>query len=76
MFSEMRKRLNISKPTDILDHIHSLPTGGPQEAAYEHIKNVEREAMGQMQAQPGLVDIMDYLDKREIKKAICTRNFE
>ena len=75
MFSQMRSVLGISKGVDILDHIHNLPAS-EQSQAYEEIRNVEREAMAQMIPQRGLVDLMDYLDKRGIPKAICTRNFE
>ncbi|OAL52948.1 HAD-like protein [Pyrenochaeta sp. DS3sAY3a] len=75
MFAEMRAALNISKPTDILDHIYSLPEG-EQEAAQEKIRNIERTAMKSQQPQAGLVELMDYLDSRGIKKGICTRNFD
>ncbi|EPS42698.1 hypothetical protein H072_3334 [Dactylellina haptotyla CBS 200.50] len=84
MFAEMRRRLGITKGTDILDHIIGLPTDtivegtgkSEQEIGYEKIRSVEREAMGQMQPQEGLVELMDYLDTRGVKKAICTRNFD
>ena len=76
MFAEMRSVLAISKPTDILDHIYSLPTIEEQEAAMESIRNIERTAMRGQIAQPGLADLMDYLDSRGIRKGICTRNFE
>lgn len=32
--------------------------------------------MGTQQPQPGLVQLMEYLDRRNIKKGICTRNFD
>ncbi|KAK6534614.1 hypothetical protein TWF281_005921 [Arthrobotrys megalospora] len=85
MFAEMRRQLGITKKTDILDHVLSLPDTCPegvtegkseQEVGFEKIRAVEREAMGQMQPQEGLVELMDYLDGRGIKKAICTRNFD
>lgn len=44
MFEQMRKVLGIDKPTDILDHIESLPPDR-QAAAEESIRAVEREAM-------------------------------
>ncbi|KAF3906367.1 hypothetical protein ABW20_dc0104352 [Dactylellina cionopaga] len=83
MFAEMRRQLGITKGTDILDHILTLPDtiadGGEkseQEIGFEKIRAVEREAMSQMEPQEGLVELMDYLDSRGVKKAICTRNFD
>ncbi|KAF2788349.1 HAD-like protein [Melanomma pulvis-pyrius CBS 109.77] len=75
MFAEMRAALGITKPTDILDHIYSLPPA-EQEAAQEKIRAIERTAMASQKAQPGLVQLMDYLDSRGIPKGICTRNFD
>jgi phosphoglycolate phosphatase-like HAD superfamily hydrolase len=76
MFAEMRAALGITKSVDILDHIYELPTPEEQETAMEAIRTIERTAMAGQVAQPGLVDLMVYLDSREIKKGICTRNFE
>jgi HAD superfamily hydrolase (TIGR01549 family) len=70
-----RAALNIEKPTDILDHIYSLPEA-KQEEAHEKIRNIERTAMKSQQPQAGLVELMDYLDSRGIQKGICTRNFD
>jgi HAD superfamily hydrolase (TIGR01549 family) len=67
--------LNIEKPTDILDHIYSLPEA-EQEEAHEKIRDIERTAMKSQQPQAGLVELMDYLDSRGIQKGICTRNFD
>ena len=76
MFGQMRDALGISKSTDILDHIYSLPTPEKQHEAMESVRNIERAAMASQEAQPGLAALMDYLDSRGIPKAICTRNFE
>ena len=75
MFAEMRAVLNITKSTDILDHIYTLPTV-QQEEAMEAIRQIERTAMTKQTPQPGLVRLMEYLASRGICKAICTRNFE
>ncbi|KAF2703287.1 HAD-like protein [Pleomassaria siparia CBS 279.74] len=75
MFAEMRAALGIEKPTDILDHIYSLPAS-EQEVAQEKVRAIERTAMASQKAQPGLVELMDYLDSRGIPKGICTRNFD
>lgn len=75
MFKEMRDVLGIDKGTDILDHVHSLPEA-EQEIEMEKIKEIERQAMKDQKAQPGLVDLMSYLESRGIQKGICTRNFD
>jgi phosphoglycolate phosphatase-like HAD superfamily hydrolase len=84
MFREMRAALNIPKSTDILDHIHSLsttpdastnPPTSPRQRANDTIETIERNAMAVQTPQPGLVELMTYLDKRKVPKALCTRNF-
>jgi HAD superfamily hydrolase (TIGR01509 family) len=70
----MRDALGIEKPTDILDHIASLPKDKQQEA-HDKIEAVERKAMAVQKPQPGLTELMAYLDKRGLQKGICTRNF-
>lgn len=76
MFGQMRDALGIDKSIDILDHVYSLPTPAAQETALESIRAIEREAMKSQVAQPGLVDLMLYLDGRGVRKGICTRNFD
>ncbi len=76
MFGQMREALGITKATDILDHIYSLPTPEQQHEAMEKIRSIERAAMASQEAQPGLAPLMDYLAARGVRKAICTRNFE
>lgn len=76
MFGQMRAALQITKSVDILDHIYELPTPEAQGTALEAIRAIEREAMASQVAQPGLVELMDYLDSRGLRKGICTRNFE
>lgn len=75
MFKEMRSAVNIPKEMDILDYIHALPEPQQQEA-FAKIQAIESRAMKQQVAQPGLVALLEYLDKYDIKKAICTRNFD
>lgn len=76
MFGQMRAALQIDKSIDILDHVYGLPTPEAQETALEAIRAIEREAMKSQVAQPGLEDLMRYLDGRGVKKGICTRNFD
>jgi HAD superfamily hydrolase (TIGR01509 family) len=75
MFAEMRDALGIPKSVDILEHIHSLPSS-EQETAMDKIKAIERRAMKDQTPQPGLTELMSYLDERGLQKAICTRNFD
>jgi HAD superfamily hydrolase (TIGR01549 family) len=67
--------LGIDKSTDILDHIYSLQDA-EQEEAQEKVREIERNAMKKQKPQAGLVQLMDYLDSRGLKKGICTRNFD
>ncbi|KAK4152550.1 HAD-like domain-containing protein [Chaetomidium leptoderma] len=76
MFSEMRAALGIPKSHDILEHVYSLPTPEQQHQAMDLIRAVERRAMLQQVAQPGLAELMAYLDARGVRKGICTRNFD
>ena len=71
----MRSAVGIPKHIDILDYIYSLP-GQKQDEAFAKIQDIERQAMAKQVPQPGLVALMEYLDRKGIKKAICTRNFE
>lgn len=70
-----RDVLGITKATDILEHIESLPMG-KQEEAMEAIQAIERRAMSVQRPQPGLLTLMDYLNSKGIQKGICTRNFK
>ena len=76
MFGEMRSALGISKAQDILEHVYSLPTPEQQNQAMELIREIERQAMIKQVAQPGLAQLMAYLDERGVRKGICTRNFD
>ncbi|KAH9900305.1 HAD-like protein [Xylariomycetidae sp. FL2044] len=76
MFKAMRQVLAIAPSVDILEHVYALPTREEQEAAMESIRAIERRSMAEQVAQPGLADLMAYLDARGIRKGICTRNFE
>jgi hypothetical protein len=75
MFARMRAALGIAKSVDILDHIYSLAIE-KQSAAMESVREVEREAMLKMVPQKGLIPLMEYLGRKGVRKAICTRNFE
>ena len=73
--SYLRAALSISPKTDILDHIHSLPE--PQQSeAQNSIRAIESEAMLSQEPQPGLGELIAYLESRNVRMALCTRNFE
>ncbi len=76
MFAEMRAALGIDRSTDILEHVAGLPTAAAQQTAMEAIRAIERRAMAGQVAQPGLQALMDYLARKGVPKAICTRNFD
>ncbi len=46
-----------------------------QARAVAKIKAIERRAMTSQRPQPGLRELMHYLTRRGVRKAICTRNF-
>ncbi|MCJ1227712.1 hypothetical protein MMC12_004370 [Toensbergia leucococca] len=75
MFAEMRSALAISATTDILTHIYALPPS-QQPSALSSIRAIESTAMLAQQPQPGLLPLMEYLERRGIQKGICTRNFD
>lgn len=76
MFGQMRSALAIPKSVDILDHIHALPSEQEQKEAFAKIEAIESEAMAKQVPQPGLVQLMEFLDRCGVRRAICTRNFE
>jgi len=75
MFAEMRSALSITKSTDILDHVYTLPPAS-QEEAFAKIRAIESQACASQEPQPGLLDLMTYLDSKKLPKGICTRNFD
>jgi HAD superfamily hydrolase (TIGR01509 family) len=76
MFAAMRAAVGIPRTSDILDYIYALPTPEEQEAAMEKVRSIEREAMISQTPQPGLLPLITYLERKQIPKAICTRNFD
>ncbi|KAL8775012.1 MAG: hypothetical protein Q9209_000491 [Squamulea sp. 1 TL-2023] len=71
----MREALRIPKSTDILDHIHSLPQPA-QDEAQTAIRTIERAAMVEQEPQPGLSELIQYLERRGVRMGLCTRNFD
>ncbi|EQL33673.1 HAD superfamily hydrolase [Blastomyces gilchristii SLH14081] len=76
MFQEMRSVLGIDKSIDIITHIRSLPTLEDRTTAIKKVRDIERKAMVKQEPQPGLLKLMDYLQSKGLKRALCTRNFE
>lgn len=85
MFKDMRSALSIPTTTDILEHIESLPTPSQQASAHKALREIETRYMREQAAQPGLVELMAYLegqgplsssDIELLPKGICTRNFD
>ncbi|EGE02044.1 HAD superfamily hydrolase [Trichophyton equinum CBS 127.97] len=76
MFQEMRDALGIEKGVDIIHHIRGLPTFTARTDAIAIVRDIERKAMVKQVPQPGLVELMDYLNSKNVKRALCTRNFD
>lgn len=75
MFRDMRKALSLPAGLDILTHIASLPP--PQKSsAQSAIRAIETRYMREQTPQPGLTELMAYLEGKGIRKGICTRNFD
>jgi phosphoglycolate phosphatase-like HAD superfamily hydrolase len=63
---------------EMLAHRIEKPDPHPsseQARAVDKIKAIERRAMTSQRPQPGLRELMHYLTRRGVRKAICTRNF-
>ncbi|EXJ89809.1 hypothetical protein A1O3_02876 [Capronia epimyces CBS 606.96] len=72
--------VNPSEPPseEILSHSTADPDpvpSSPQARAVAKIRGIERRAMTSQRPQPGLQELMAYLTRRGIRKALCTRNF-
>lgn len=72
----IRDALGIEKGVDIIHHIRGLPTFTARTDAIAIVRDIERKAMVKQVPQPGLVELMDYLNSKNVKRALCTRNFE
>jgi len=70
-----RAALEISPKTDILDHILSLPEPA-QSDAFTAIRAIESSAMLEQEPQPGLMELVEYLESKKMRMGLCTRNFE
>jgi phosphoglycolate phosphatase-like HAD superfamily hydrolase len=75
MFGQMRAALDIPKSKDIIAHINELPSS-EQPDAWTKIKQIEQTAMREQEAQPGLIPLLEFLHRENVRVAICTRNFE
>ncbi|RKP12441.1 HAD-like domain-containing protein [Piptocephalis cylindrospora] len=72
---EMRRRLQVPDKVDVLAYAASLP---PEEKirAEKIIEDVEVEALERVEIQPGLEELIQFLEEHHIPKAILTRNNE
>ncbi|KAL1922870.1 uncharacterized protein VTP21DRAFT_9246 [Calcarisporiella thermophila] len=73
MFPRMRDALGIDEKTDILGHMMKL-SGEERKRADKLISDIEYEAMIEMALQPGLDELLAFLELHKIPKAILTRN--
>lgn len=71
----MREAIGLKdKSVDILTHIDGLSSEKLKQQANLRISEVEAKAMREMQPQPGLVALLEYLTANKVSKNICTRN--
>ncbi|SCU79926.1 LADA_0B04060g1_1 [Lachancea dasiensis] len=71
----MREAIGLKDPQiDILTFVDSLPTASLREEANLNIKKVEALAMAEMEPQPGLMALMEFLTEHGVTTSICTRN--
>lgn len=72
-FREMRRRIGIGPGVDILGHVEGLP-GPERDAATAAILEVEAEGLERMVAREGLDELFTFLDQRDLRRALLTRN--
>ncbi|KAJ8497661.1 hypothetical protein OPV22_008213 [Ensete ventricosum] len=58
---------------DILHHIEAWPPP-EQQRAYEIIAQFERQGLDRLQIMPGALELCRYLDSRQIRRGLITRN--
>ena len=78
-FKRLRQRLSdmgCQPQDDIIHFAHSRPSALLQRAAWDIIEDEEKIGAAQCELSPGLLDVLTYLDRHDIKKAIITRNSE
>lgn len=67
----MREAIGLTDPKmDILTFVDQLPSKQLKDDANEQLKAVEARAMAEMQPQPGLLPLLEYLTAHEISTSI------
>lgn len=72
-FKEMRRRVGVSGRADILHEIETWSEEG-RKRAFEIIKEMEDEALEKLQIMPGALELCNFLDSRQIRRGLITRN--
>lgn len=72
-FQYMRQRVGVGPTGDILDIIASWPAE-EQQRAHAAIEEIEDQALKDMQAMPGLLELCTFLDTRGLPRGLITRN--
>lgn len=73
-FIEMRKRIGIPLSVDIMAYINSLENEEKKSHAISIIESMEEEAHHKLKLQPGLQELLSFLEENQIRKALLTRN--
>ncbi|RKO92327.1 HAD-like domain-containing protein, partial [Blyttiomyces helicus] len=72
-FKEMKRRMGIEPHEDILHSLTAM-TGARRAEANAVVLEMEAEALSKTQLQTGLHEVMTFLEKQGLPKAILTRN--
>ncbi|KAG7746116.1 hypothetical protein KL912_004677 [Ogataea haglerorum] len=74
MFTDMRRALQIEHvKIDILDHLATLPDKEKQ-LAEEKLAQIEESYMLKTEPTVGVVELFQFLSRKNIKYTVCTRN--
>lgn len=72
-FSVIRQSLGVPQGIDILGHLASLPDPEAQ-PLHERLKAIETELLERIEPAPGMVRLIETLQKRDSRMGILTRN--
>lgn len=72
-FAGMRNAVGIPRPLDVLEEIEKMDEEAKQRA-FRIIEEFEEEGKRRFELQPGVHELMEFLDHHKIPKAIVTRN--
>ena len=72
-FSEMKRRVGVPVDVDILRGVADQPPE-KREQSMRIIEEMEEEACRNLTLQPGVLELLHFLSKQQVKRALMTRN--